>query len=61
MSVATARKMHWSEEEYLAMEAESAIKHEFYDGDVFAMAGAKPHHNLIAGNTIVAYRWLRHG
>jgi hypothetical protein len=40
MTPTTARRMHWTEEDYLRMEAQSPIKHEFLDGEVFAMAGA---------------------
>jgi Uma2 family endonuclease len=37
-------------EEYLAFERESAQKHEYYRGKVFAMAGAGPIHNIIFSN-----------
>lgn len=36
--------------EYVARERESLEKHEYYRGEVFAMAGATPRHNRIAGN-----------
>ncbi len=39
-----------SEAEYLAYERQSQIKHEFYLGELFAMAGASREHNLIALN-----------
>src|ERR1700736_3100931 len=61
MSAAAARQMHWTEEQYLAFENESATKHEFYDGEVYAMAGAKPVHNLICGNAIAALHGLLKG
>lgn len=51
MSSALARKMAWSEEEYLAFEKDSDTKHEFLDGEIYGMAGAKPLHNAIAMNT----------
>lgn len=38
--------------EYLALERASAVKHEFFAGEVFAMAGATRAHNLLAGNAI---------
>ncbi|MEZ4527394.1 MAG: Uma2 family endonuclease [Desulfobacterales bacterium] len=41
-----------TEEEYLAMERESEIRHEYYDGEIFAMAGASRKHNLITANVI---------
>jgi Uma2 family endonuclease len=43
-----------SVEEYLAAELESPVKHEYLAGVVYAMAGARNSHNLIATNTIVA-------
>lgn len=54
MSSAPARELHWTEEDYLRMEADSPIKHEYFDGDVYAMAGAKGRHNVIAANTTAA-------
>lgn len=38
-------------EEFLAGERDSEIKHEYVDGQVFAMAGASLRHNLICANT----------
>ncbi|MEX2173539.1 MAG: Uma2 family endonuclease [Pirellulaceae bacterium] len=38
--------------EYLAWEARSGGKHEFYRGEVFAMAGASLRHNRIATNIL---------
>ncbi len=37
-------------EEYLAAEAASLDRHEYLDGEVFAMAGASPRHSLISVN-----------
>ena len=37
-------------EEYLQFEKASDTKHEYYRGEVFAMSGAKPRHNVIAKN-----------
>lgn len=39
-----------SEDEYLALETESGVKHEFVGLRVYAMAGASERHNTIAGN-----------
>lgn len=39
-------------EEYLAMEEKSAEKHHFINGEIIAMPGAKPIHNLISANII---------
>lgn len=49
MKQSTAEKL-MSEEEYLAFEAKSKIKHEFMDGEIFAMAGATRRHNLATTN-----------
>jgi Uma2 family endonuclease len=40
-----------SEEEYLRLERESEVRHEYLAGEIFAMVGASRAHNLIAGNT----------
>lgn len=37
-------------EEYLAFETKSKIRHEYMDGEIFAMAGGKRNHSLIASN-----------
>lgn len=49
MSQAVAEKL-MSEAEYLVFEAKSKIKHEFMDGELFAMAGATRRHNLATTN-----------
>lgn len=41
-----------SEEEYLEAERESETKHEYFQGEIFAMAGASRAHNLIVSNVI---------
>lgn len=41
-------------EEYLQFEKASVEKHEFYRGEVFAMAGAGPRHNKIFSNLFIA-------
>ena len=45
-----------SEDEYLRLEAQSPIKHEYLNGELFAMTGATLRHNTIAGNVFVALR-----
>ncbi len=61
MTVEAARRMHWTEADYLALENDSATKHEFFDGEIFAMAGAQPLHNRVAGNTQVSLGGLARG
>lgn len=48
MSALPKRKL--SPAEYLKLERESDVKHEYFNSDVFAMAGAKRNHNKIAAN-----------
>jgi len=43
-------------DDYLQLEAESQIKHEYINGDVFAMAGASDTHVTIAGNLFALLR-----
>lgn len=44
------KKAALSPADYLAGEAEARVKHEYVDGQVFAMAGASERHNRIAMN-----------
>ncbi|WP_437284427.1 Uma2 family endonuclease [Sorangium sp. So ce406] len=41
-----------SPEEYLAIERSSELKHEYADGEVFAMSGGTREHSLIAANVV---------
>ena len=45
-----------SEDDYLALEARSSVRHEYVAGEVFAMTGASIRHNVIAGNIYTAIR-----
>jgi Uma2 family endonuclease len=51
-------KKKWTIEEYLGMEKASREKHEYYQGEIFAMSGAGPRHNIIFSNLFgdLAYR-----
>jgi Uma2 family endonuclease len=44
------------EEEYLRLEAQSPIRHEYVSGELFAMTGGTLRHNTITGNVFVALR-----
>lgn len=50
--MSSAAKTKLTVDEYLAFERASESKHEYYDGDVFAMTGGTPAHSLIASNFI---------
>jgi Uma2 family endonuclease len=54
MNAEAVRKLMMTPDEYLAMERSSLEKHEYCDGEVFAMAGASKEHNLIVGNVVTA-------
>lgn len=43
-------------DDYLACERQSEIKHEFWHGELFAMAGASEAHNLIVTNVVSELR-----
>ncbi len=45
-----ATKRRFTAQEYLALERKSATRNEYYNGEIFAIAGASREHNLIAGN-----------
>lgn len=46
----------YSVEDYLCLEEASETKHEFYQGEIFAMVGSSRNHNRIAGNVYAALR-----
>jgi Uma2 family endonuclease len=50
---------HYTFEDYLSVEEMSAVRHEFLDGEIFAMAGGTPEHAaLLAAVLIVLGRGL---
>lgn len=53
-------KPFYTPEEYLALERASETKHEYYLGDMYAMAGGTPQHSAITANVIgMLYAQLR--
>jgi Uma2 family endonuclease len=44
------QKRHYTVEEYLELEKPSTIKHEYFQGEIFAMSGAGDNHNEIFSN-----------
>ena len=48
-------------EEYLEIENAAEAKHEYFEGEVFAMSGAKVSHNRIAGNLFAALSYKLKG
>lgn len=51
-----ASPQHLSADEYLQLEAESPVKHEYIDGEAYAMAGASDVHVTIALNLATLLR-----
>ena len=48
----TARRLHHTYEQYRALEDESSIRHEYLDGEIYAMAGGSPDHAALAAAVI---------
>lgn len=46
----TQKKRHTTPEEYLRLEREASFKSEYYDGEIFAMAGGTAEHSAIVMN-----------
>lgn len=49
--MSTQPKHRYTLKEYLALERESEVKYEYWDGDIFAMSGGTLLHDQIMGNT----------
>jgi len=47
---------YMSPEEYLEFEHHSDIKHEYIDGEIYAMAGTTKAHNTISLNLAILFR-----
>ncbi len=45
-----SQKLKMTPDEYLEFEKKSEIKHEYFNGEIFAMTGARPNHNRIQRN-----------
>ncbi|MFN8348482.1 MAG: Uma2 family endonuclease [Spirosomataceae bacterium] len=50
MGFAQTEKKYYSVDEYFELDRNSEIRYEFYNGEVFAMAGTTKNHNLITDN-----------
>ena len=50
MDTPSREKNRMTQEEYIIFEKTSDMKHEYFDGEIFAMAGATPNHNRIQHN-----------
>jgi Uma2 family endonuclease len=54
--MSTIRHVHHSLREYIALEEESSVRHEYLDGEIYAMAGGSPDHAGIAASLIASVR-----
>lgn len=52
-------RRHYTLDDYFAIEEMSDVRHEFFDGEIFAMAGGSRNHNQIAQNLTRAFDPLR--
>ena len=50
---------HYSVDEYFGIEEMSDVRHEYFDGEIFAMSGGSLNHNQIAQNLTRAFDALR--
>ncbi|MGM9478711.1 Uma2 family endonuclease [Pedobacter sp. GSP4] len=52
------QKRHYTIQEYLELEKAATVKHEYYQGEIFAMSGAGDNHNEIFSNVFgeIAYK-----
>lgn len=51
-----ARRPMYKYDEYLQLDEDSRVRHEYLDGQIYAMAGGSPEHAEIAANVIAALR-----
>lgn len=59
--MSVAEKLKLSYVEYVARENASEMRHEFIDGEVFAMAGGTPEHSALIAAVTMALGQLRRG
>lgn len=52
---------HYTLDDYFTVEEMSAVKHEFFEGEIFAMAGASFEHNMICSNVLAFLHNARRG
>jgi Uma2 family endonuclease len=52
----SSRRLHYTYAQYLSLEEESLVRHEYLDGEIYAMAGGSPDHAALAAACIGALR-----
>jgi Uma2 family endonuclease len=48
----SARRLHYTYAQYLSLEEESSVRHEYLDGEIYAMGGGSPDHAALAATVI---------
>ena len=48
----TVRRLHHTIAQYVSLEEESSIRHEYLDGEIYALAGGSPDHAALAAMVI---------
>jgi Uma2 family endonuclease len=48
----SARRLHYTYQEYLVLEEGSPVRHEYLAGEIYAMAGGSPDHAVLAARII---------
>ena len=56
MKMSRDSQRHYTVDDYFTVEERSEVKHEFYNGEIFAMAGASLPHNEITANLLTELR-----
>lgn len=56
MGQAETATRHYTPEEYFELEETSEIRHKYFEGEIFAMAGASKSHNVLAQNLAAGLR-----
>ncbi len=60
--MSTARRLHgYTYQDYLTLEADSNVRHEFLDGEIYAMAGGSVEHALLCADVIAELRMQLRG
>jgi Uma2 family endonuclease len=52
MGLSNYKRHYFSEAEYLDFEEHSETKHEYFDGEIFAMAGASLNHQILISRVV---------
>lgn len=54
-------KVYYTQEEYLELEEAASYRSEYYQGEIFPMAGGTPNHNRLTGNFYAALNFALKG